>query len=169
MPTASGLPVWVSLAQALAVPVFGLVIAAASLYIAWQQKRIADIRLQHELYDRRFNVFVAAKTLLVTHLTNGKLTLEDYFAYRRGTADAVFLLDAGVVEYLEELRRQAERLLHLSRQQFEIRANISQETKYPDLVDESAKIETWLAQQFDILIAKFKPAMRLDGRSGALR
>ena len=163
-----GLPVWISWVQALGLPVFGLVIAAASVYIAWQQKRIADIRLRHELYDRRFKVYEAAKALLVAHLTNGKLSEDDYIAYRRGTADAVFLLDAGVVEYLEELRRRAERLLQLSIQQAEIRDDISQETKYRRLVDESAQIETWFAQQFDILIAKFKPAMRLDGRSGAL-
>jgi hypothetical protein len=37
----------------------------------------------------------------------------DYIAYRRGTADAVFLLDAGVIEYLGELQKRAERLIRL--------------------------------------------------------
>src|ERR1700693_3089439 len=112
MPT-SNLPVWIFWAQALGLPIFGLVIAGASVYIAWQQKRIADIRLRHELYDRRLKVYEAAKTLLVAHLMNGKLSGDDYFAYRRGTADAVFLLNVGVVEYLEELQKRAERLMRL--------------------------------------------------------
>jgi hypothetical protein len=155
---ASGLPVWISWVNALGIPVFGLVVAGAGVYIAWQQKRIADIRLRHELYDRRLRVYDAAKTLLVAYLTNAKLSGDDYIAYRRGTADAVFLLDADIVEYLEELRRQAERLMRL---QAEIKNDSSQEAKYHKLVDESAKIETWLTQQFDILVAKFKPAMRL--------
>lgn len=145
MPT-SNLPVWVFWAQALGLPIFGLVIAGASVYIAWQQKRIADIRLRHELYDRRLRVYEAAKTLLVAHQMNGKLSGDDYIAYLRGTADAVFLLDAGVVEYLKELQKQAVALIGLRAEQ----------------ADEFAQIETWLMQQFDILIAKFKPAMRLD-------
>ena len=131
-----------------------------------RKKRIADIRLRHELYDRRFKVYEAAKTLLVAHLTNGKLSRDYCIAYRRGTADAVFLLDVGIVEYLKELGTQAERLLHLSIQQAEIRDDISRKTKYRSLVDESAQVETWLAQQFDVLISKFKPSMQLDGRSG---
>jgi len=53
--------------------------------------------------------------------------------------------------------------MRLRTEQAEIREDMSKETKYRKLVDESAQIETWLTQQFDILIAKFKPAMRLDG------
>ena len=162
MPTGS-LPVWVSWAQAFGLPLFGLVIAGASVYIAWQQKRIADIRLRHELYDRRLRVYEAAKTLLVAHLINGKLSDDDYIAYRRGTADAVFLLEAGVIDYLEELRKRAERLMRLRTELAEIREDMSKDAQYHQLVDENAQIETWLSQQFEILIARFKPAMRLDG------
>ena len=128
----------------------GLVIAGAGVYIAWQQKRIADIRLQGEFYERRFRVYEAAKTLLVAHQTNGKLSEDDFIAYRRGIADAVFLLDACVAEYLDELRRRAERLLCQSdgRSNF---ATTCPRAKYRSSVDESAEIETWLAQQFDIL------------------
>jgi hypothetical protein len=159
--TTSCLPVWISWVQALGVPILGLAIAFAGVCIAWQQKRIADIRLRHELYKRCFKVYDAAKTLLVAHQKNGKLSGEDYISYCRGTAEVVFLLDNDVVKYIEKLRRQAERLLLLSKQMSEIREDMSQETRYLSLVDESARIETWLAQQFDILIAKFKPAMRL--------
>lgn len=158
----SNLPVWVSWVQALGLPIFGLVIAGASVYIAWQQKRIADVRLRHELYDRRLKVYEAAKALLVAHLINGKLSEDDYIAYRRGTADVVFLLDAGVIEYLGELQKQAERLIRLPAELAAIRDDMAKEAKYDKLVDEFAEIETWLTQQFDVLIAKFKPAMRLD-------
>lgn len=68
----------------------GSVIAVAGVYISWQQKRIADIRLLHDLYDRRSKVYIAAKTLLVAMQTNGKVSLDEYFAYRRETADASF-------------------------------------------------------------------------------
>ena len=53
-------------------------------------------------------------------------------------------------------------MLLLSARQDEIREEAEQETRYHKLVDESAQIETWLENQFDVLIAKFKPAMGLD-------
>ncbi len=53
------LPAWVQVLllvlQALAVPV----IAAAGVWIARQQMHIARVKLQHDLYDRRYAVFQA--------------------------------------------------------------------------------------------------------------
>jgi hypothetical protein len=158
----SDLPDWVVWLQALGLPVSGLVISCASVYIAWQQKRIADVRLRHELYDRRFKVYEAAKTLLVAHQESGRISRNDYMAFRRGTSDAVFLLHADVVEYLDELRRKADQLLRLSNQISELKDDISQSTMYQKLVDEAFNIETWLTQQFDFLNGHFKRAMRLD-------
>jgi len=72
-------------------PLFGLVISIPSVCIAWQQKRIADIKLRHELYDRRFNVYAAAKALLVAHQSNGRISEDNYMAFCRGTSDAMRL------------------------------------------------------------------------------
>jgi len=141
------------------VPVLAASIAGAGVYIAWQQKRIADVRLTHELYNRRFKVYEAAKTLLVTMQRNGRLSTDDYVTYLRGTSDAVFLLDASVVKYLEELRERVTRLLVLRDQ---IKENASGEIEYQKRVNESAQIENWFAIQFDILVSRFRPFMRLD-------
>jgi hypothetical protein len=56
MPSCS-MPFWVQVLQALAVPV----IAAAGAWVALQQMHIARVKLQHDLYDRRYAVFEAVR------------------------------------------------------------------------------------------------------------
>ena len=47
------LPLWVQVLQALLVPV----IAAVGAWVALQQMYLARVKLQHDLYDRRYAVF----------------------------------------------------------------------------------------------------------------
>jgi len=54
------LPLWVKALQALAVPV----IAAVGASVAVQQMVIARVKLQHDLYDRRYAVFDAVRAFL---------------------------------------------------------------------------------------------------------
>src|SRR5712672_474289 len=96
-----GLPIWALWIQALGLPIFGGIIAAVGQFLGFQQKRLADIRLQNDLYDRRFKIYEAAKTLLVHFQLDGNVQLEDYFAFVRATSESVFLLSPDVVAYLE--------------------------------------------------------------------
>ena len=41
-----------------------VIIALIALWIAYQQWRINDLRLRHELYDRRLNVYKSLRKLL---------------------------------------------------------------------------------------------------------
>lgn len=56
----SSLPVWVQVLQALAVPV----IAGVGAWIALQQMYLARVKLQHDLFDRRYAVFQAVRRFL---------------------------------------------------------------------------------------------------------
>jgi hypothetical protein len=53
-------------------PVLGVIIAACGVWIAWQQKRIADVHLRHEQYDRKYRVYGSAKGLLVGLQADGQ-------------------------------------------------------------------------------------------------
>jgi hypothetical protein len=153
------LPEWVLWIQALGIPACGIVVALASVYIAWQQKRLADLKLQNDLYDRRLIVFEAAKALLVAVQTDGKLSVENYFTFVKDTANAVFLLRPDAVEYLKSLRNQAIRLRLIHNQLKD--DGIDQSTK-GQLADKAAEIELWFGDQFDVLVERFKPSLRLD-------
>jgi hypothetical protein len=104
------LPVWVQYAQALGAPVLAFVIAGVGAWVGWQQMRLAQVKLQHDLYDRRFAVFQSARQLLADVVTHGHATDEQIRAYVIGTSDAVFLLDTEVAAYLEKIRSTVLRL-----------------------------------------------------------
>jgi hypothetical protein len=95
----SELPSWIQYGQALATPA----IAVAGLAIAGGQFWIANIRLRHELYDRRLKVFEATKRLFAVVFADGKMTSEEYYKYIQDTSEVVFLLDDEIVSYLEEI------------------------------------------------------------------
>jgi hypothetical protein len=164
--TAAELPVWIEwmkglgsvLVAALALLVSTLTFRLSHQIARWQAS-VAKAQLRQNVYDRRFAVYQSAKALLIALQYNGTLSGDDYMEYRRGTVDAVFLLDAGVVAYLDQLRERAERLLLVRNL---IKENSSGCDAYHRNVDESAQIENWFGKQFDVLLSKFKPCVRLE-------
>src|SRR5215470_10134112 len=96
----SDLPAWAAWMQALGVPVFGAIISAIGLRIAWLQQRLQDMRFRHELYDRRYKVYAAAKGLLASVQAHGCVNGPDFLAFVGGTSDAEFLFGEDVIDYL---------------------------------------------------------------------
>ena len=69
-------------------------------WLAWQQVQIARVKLQHDLFERRYNVFAAARRLLAQIDTHRRPSDEDLRAFMLGTSDAVFLFDDDLAGYL---------------------------------------------------------------------
>ena len=98
------LPLWMQYLQAVAL----LLLPAIGAWIAWQQVQIARVKLQHDLYDRRFAIFNAARKLLLEVTTHGDISDHSVNEYVIATADAVFLLDDPTLcEYLKDLERRS--------------------------------------------------------------
>ena len=91
------LPEWAQMLllvlQALAVPV----IAAAGVWIARQQMHIARVKLQHDLYDRRYAILQAVHSMLSEVITSRIASVETYQAFVIGTSNARFLLGDALV------------------------------------------------------------------------
>jgi hypothetical protein len=149
------LPLWLQYIQALAVPF----LAAVGAWIALQQMQIARVKLRHDLYDRRFAVFQAARKLLAEVLTHARVSDDQFRAYVIGTSDAVFLLDDEISTYLEEIRKVAGRLETIN----SVINPLPVGEQRSALADEEARITLWLTAQLpDGLVAKFKPFLTLD-------
>ena len=97
------LPLWVQALQALAVPV----IAAVGTWVAVQQMVIARVKLQHDLYDRRYAVFDAVRTFLNEAISSQIVSPETFRMFALKTADAEFLFDNGLAAHLREMREHA--------------------------------------------------------------
>jgi hypothetical protein len=146
------LPIWVNYAQALVVP-FVAVVGAG---IAGGQLLLARRKMQFDLYDRRYKLFESARRLIVDVMREGRIELESIYAYHRDTGDAVFLLDSAAVSYIAELEKRSFRLrrLHV------IIAN-DDHPQRDAAVDEEADLLGWFSDQFDVLVEKFRPSLRL--------
>jgi len=96
------MPEWVQVLQALSVPT----IAAVGALLAWQQVKIARTKLRHDLFDRRFKVFEAARDFLAKVTSEGGVTNEDLREYTVAVLDAQFLFNKEMRDYLFEIRRR---------------------------------------------------------------
>jgi hypothetical protein len=150
------LPLWVQALQALAVPV----IAAVGAWVAVQQMVIARVKLQHDLYDRRYAVFDAVRTFLNEAVGSRVVSPETFRTFALGTADAEFLFDDALAGYLREMREHASKAqaIYITMQQMEPG---DQKAAASSAASEHTM---WLINQIDGLAAKFRPFLMLEKR-----
>jgi hypothetical protein len=120
------------------------------------QLLLARKRMQLDLYDRRYKMFESARGLIVNIMREGRAEVEWICRYHIETGDAIFLLDSSAVSYIGELEKRAFRLRHLG----VIIAN-DDHPQREAAVDEEATLLGWFSDQFDVLVEKFKPSLRL--------
>jgi hypothetical protein len=154
---------WVQLVQPFALAA----IAAVGAWIAWKQMHIARVKLQHDLYDRRYAVFQAARALLTNVVMLGDATNEALRAFSIGTADATFLLGDDIVAYLKELHDHAARL-HSIKAVVD-NGPIPVGAERAEVVRKHSEHFAALLAQITILSEKFRPYLQLDKRQRQLR
>jgi ABC-type nickel/cobalt efflux system permease component RcnA len=151
------LPWWLQYLQAVAVVLIPLVGA----WIAWQQVRIARVKLQFDLYEKRFAVFQAARKLFGEAISQGNISTPSLNAYVLGTADAGFLLDDKISGYLRDAHEHA---VMLSSVKSAIEPLVVGTQQRIDLSRKAGEELTWFNDQADTLTALFKPFLKLDAR-----
>jgi hypothetical protein len=154
------LPLWVQVLQALAVPV----IAAVGAWVAIQQMGIARIKLQHDLYDRRYAVFDAVRIFLDEMIRSQIVSPETFRVFALKTADAEFLFDDGLASYLRDMRGHASKAqsLYITMQQMEPGAEKAAASR-------AASVHTmWLIDQIEGVTARFRPVLKLQKRTRRL-
>lgn len=144
----ASLPNWVLWMQALATPT----IAIVGSWVAWQQMRISSRKLDFDLYDRRFAVFAATRTLISETVSNAEVSLEVLRAFDLGVADAPFLLNEEVNSYISELRRHAAAVCSFRGQ--------------PNYEEQYHSALQWFGNQVDrqVLQSKFLPTLSFSRR-----
>lgn len=155
----SQLPLWVQYAQALGAPVLALVIGIVGAVLTRQQVKIAHVRLQHDLYDRRFAVFQAARKFLADVMTQGFATNEEIRTYFVAVAEAGFLFNDDIAAYLETVRKDAVDLLQCNT----MLKSLPVGKQRTATVNRESQIFTRLMEELPVgLVAKFKPFLTLE-------
>ena len=118
------------------VPLF---LSLAIAVFAGLQWRLARTKLRLDLFDRRYKVYDAAKKLLTLVLREAKLNLSDLTEFNIAVADAEFLFESDVLNYLKGLRKSAIHLNTtqklLSRPQTDDQLKKTAEAEEKDLTD----------------------------------
>jgi hypothetical protein len=150
------LPLWMQWAQGIAV----ITIPFAVAWIAYKQMRIAAAKLNLDLYEKRFKVFDAARQFLVDVVQSAHVDAGRVVAFNVVTADAVFLFEKEVEEYLDSLRDRILRLKRLKAQETAA-DEYGEEEKRQKLGDLAADQHIELSKELPILIDAFRPYLKL--------
>lgn len=139
-----------------------LLIALIAVMIAYQQwktnkaQQVTDEkRLKHELYDKRFAIYQAARTFLRDVVVKPTITDKMLIDYWAGINAARFLLDDEISDYLEEIEHKA---VDLQTNQISIggKGNVAEGSK------ERGELKKWFYHQISVLNQKFYPYLNLE-------
>lgn len=84
-----------------------ILVGGAAAFISYQQWRLAQHKIQMDLYERRLKVYSAAKEFVLDVVRSSQPSLEQIQDLYRTTAEADFLFGKEVGKYLSELYRHA--------------------------------------------------------------
>jgi hypothetical protein len=91
-------PAWIGILTAFLTPLIAVIVA----YIAYRQWRTAHTRLKLDLFDRRLAIHGAARELIATVTSSGRINNQDTVAFLHGIQQARWLLNKRLVQYLEQ-------------------------------------------------------------------
>ncbi|NNM57939.1 hypothetical protein [Acidocella sp.] len=100
------LPLWVMYVQALGLPLFALALTLFGIRNAKDQTRVSKEKLRHDLYDRRFAIYMAFENMISSYL--GKENPDEiYRAWDQAyvaSLQSSFILNSEMEQYLKELQ-----------------------------------------------------------------
>jgi hypothetical protein len=137
-----------------------LLLVGGVSWIAYMQIRIAAVKNNLDLYDKRFKIFEAASAYLQHLLVEGNVSDGALNEFNIGVAGAVFLFDNDLNTYLEALRRRSLRLSALTEQLALMEPGADGRDQVID------KIDAWLADfklEYFRLVKSFTPYLKSRG------
>lgn len=129
------------------------VIALITVYIAYQQYRTNKIRLQHDLYERRVEVFRGVLQLLSAVLRQGGVVSEDIVNLVRSTSEKEFLFDNDICQYINDIYSKGVELWSI-REQLRDSDLIDKQDKSM-LLKKQSELLMWLTDQLPQVRKKF--------------
>jgi hypothetical protein len=91
-------PSWVAISSALLTPLIAVIVAI----IAYRQWKTAQNRLKLDLFEKRLAIHNAARGLIATVTSYGKIENKDIFEFLSGIQQARWLLNNDIVQYFEK-------------------------------------------------------------------
>ena len=125
---------WLNVLQGLSTPTIGV----AVIYIAYQQYKTNKKQVKFDLYKRRIIILNACYKFFTTTIINRAVSLETLNEFNKSTAEAKFLFDKNISDYLQEINAKAFKLFTITNELNPLPAGPEREriaTKKVELVD----------------------------------
>ena len=133
-----------------------LLIAVFAVYVAYRQYTLGREKFKLDLLEKRFAVFAATRRLLTHVLHEANVSLEQVFDYRAGVAEATFLFDSDITDYLKSIDETALRL----RTVMETMKPLPVGEVRTKAAGEVAEAVQWLTGQLPELKVRFAPYLK---------
>jgi hypothetical protein len=127
---------------------------------ATQQAHIAAVRLQHDLFDRRFGIYEEVQKLCIEATQRSNITSNTLRSFVINTDRAVFLFDQHVADYLKQMQQKAMRLMFVADALAD--GSTYAEALRDRAAEERAELATWFNDELEILVDKFRPFLALE-------
>ena len=162
----------------LAGPIATMLAAGAAVFVTWrlgrnqlaisqqqaesarQQADLSIVRLQHDLFDRRWEIYDVVFFFLIEILQSSNLSREGMRKFVRETRKSVFVFDQETTDYFEYMRKQAVFLQGAA--SFLSDQNNLVEPERTEAARRLSELFMWFEQQFESLVERLKPFMALD-------
>jgi hypothetical protein len=135
-----------------------VVVAVVVAYIALQQFWLVRERLKLDLFEKRFAVFSAARLFLSKVRQHRGVLMDDFGEYRSSVAEASFLFNEDVVDFLNEIDSRALHLWDLQEERNGRPAGSERESFAARIPPELE----WLLSQLSMLNPTFGPYMKFQ-------
>ncbi|GGO86285.1 hypothetical protein GCM10011348_36790 [Marinobacterium nitratireducens] len=135
---------WLDISTALITPV----IAILGIGLGILQWKINQARLQHELFDRRYEIFMTTSEYLFSVVYRSKAEMEDRVHFLKKTRGAFAVFSPSIVSFIEQVHKQS----------------VALDTSIESGNDEAKQeIVMWFGKQLKDVDEIFKDELRING------
>jgi len=133
-------------------------IAVLAAYIAWQQWRTNHLRLKHELFNRRYELYEVITSFISGIVTRGSVQPNADAQFLRDTKTVTFLFDKRIQAFIEEIYRKAVDLYALHTMQDRLGGE-----QLVQNVEAQRKIKEWFFAELMGCPVRFSPFLSFGG------
>ena len=137
------------------------VIAIIAVFIAYQQWKTNQQKLNLDLYDRRLKVYEEVKKILSLILRDADASSDDLLIFKISVSEADFLFEKEIPLYIDEIYKRGVSLRRWNKEYKDYTQTPPAGYDHKKVCDEMDKELMWLTEQFEPAKEKFKKYLQI--------
>lgn len=143
------------------------IIAIIALYIAYQQWRTNEAKLQLDLYERRLKIYEEVTCIIAIVMQKADVSYEELSRFARSVSEADFLFESEIKTYIDEIYKRGVKLSSLNKQYNHfVTTNITPANyDHQSVCDGMNQENLWFIEQFEQARQKFSRYLKIKPAS----